>query len=72
MRKGGFSASVPCAVDVAVAEVPLLSPQLLSAAAVIAAPMSINHLTITVPPMKHSVRLLRLSLLYDRSLVTKT
>jgi PP-loop superfamily ATP-utilizing enzyme len=55
IRNGGLTASVPCAVEVATAEVPLLSPQLLRKPAVKAAPHNINHLVIDIPQMKQSV-----------------
>jgi hypothetical protein len=48
-RNGGFTAKVPCAVDVETDEVPVLEPQADSTATITAAPEVINNLNMAVP-----------------------
>jgi hypothetical protein len=51
MRKGGFCAKVPCAVELAAIEVWLLDPQALSNAAQRITPKIVSNLNMIVSPL---------------------
>src|SRR5450432_3763133 len=60
MRKGGFSASVPCAVDAATIDVGLLDPQAHNSAVLRAALKGLSNLNMALPTFtKHLTKNVR-------------